>query len=197
MTKSVAFMVRDGIMDRIKLMPFFTGKGFTFTTNKSLQIQPQSLPLCGVYFIQETSVPEGDMNAAEPRFRTSARYGFSVLVRNNDMEAAEYTLDLAAQALMGGLFTDSTLYNNAEFKIQGYALGARTHVFGATGLENESPFAELRWELVCDLGTIDYPPLVLDDLDIINVRTTFPIDGTEEDQSKVQQVTVEFDLPQN
>lgn len=184
------------MMDRVKLMPFFA-PFITFTTNKALQIQPDSLPLCGVYFIQETSTPEGDSNAAEPRFRTSARFGFSVIIVNNDPEAAEYVLDLAAQALAGGLFSDSSLYNNSSFKIQGYSLGARTHMFGNTGLDNETPIAELRWELICDLGTLTYPPLVLDDLDTIHVKTAFPLGGTAEEQAAVQQVSTEYDLPQN
>jgi hypothetical protein len=197
MTASYPLLIRDGIMDRIKLMPFFAAPPFKFTTNKALQIQPSTLPLCGVYFIQETSTPEGDSNAAEPRFRTNVRFGFSVIIINNDPESAEYVLDLAAQALAGGLFSDSTLYNNTAFKIQGYQLGARTHIFGNTALDNETPIAELRWELVCDLGVINYPPLVLDVLDLIHVKTAFPIDGTSQEQADVQQVTVEYDLPQN
>lgn len=184
------------MISRVRSMPFFTNFK-TFTSNKALAIQPSMLPLCGVYFIQETSVPEGDGNAAEPRFRTSTRYGFSVLVVNNDAAAAEYVLDLAAQALAGGLFSDSTFYNNDQFKIQSFSLGARTHIFGNLALDNETPFAELRWELVCDLGTINYPPLVLDDLDVIHVKTAFPIGGTQAEQDAVQQVSTEYDLTQN
>lgn len=199
MPASIAFQVRDGILDRIKLLPFFTGAPtpFKFTSNKGLPIQPQHLPLCGVYFINENSTPDGDANAGEPRFRTSARYGFSVLVINNDPEAAEYTLDLAYQAIVGGLFSDSTLYNNSNFQIQSYDLGTRTHVFGNAQLEQETPFVELRWELVCNLGTIDYPPLVTDDLDLIRITTAFPLGGTEEEQAAIPQVRVDIDLPQN
>lgn len=192
--RSYPMLVRDGIMARVKAMPYFAS--FHFSSNKALQIQPQSLPFCGVYFIQETGVPDGDANVGEPRFRTTVRIGFSVIVVNNDPEAAEYQLDTAMQVLAGGLFSDPTLYNNAAFKIQSYASGVRTHVFGATGLDNETPIAELRWELVCDLGVITYPPIVMDDLEVIHVTTAFPAGGTQAEQDATQQVVAEYDLEQ-
>lgn len=194
MTASYPLLVRDGIMSRVKLIPYFAT--FSFSTNRALQIQPQMLPFCGVYFVQESSVPDGDANAGEPRFRTTVRIGFSVIVVNNDPDLAETALDTAMQALAGGLFSDPTLYNNAAFKIQGFASGTRTHAFGAASLENETPIAELKWELVCDLGTIVYPPLVVDDLDVIHVKTGFPLEGTVEEQAAVQQVTTEYDVQQ-
>lgn len=197
MTASVAIQVRDGIVTRLQAAQFFTQVTFTFTKNRALQIQPETLPLCGVYFISETHTPEGDPNAGEPRFRTTARYGLSVLVVNNDMEAAEYVLDLAAQAIATALFTDPTFYYNSSFKIQSFNFGTRSHSFGSAGLDNETPFAELKWELICDLGTDTYPPLVLDDLDLIHVKTAFPLGGTPEEQAAVQQVEAEYDLPQN
>jgi hypothetical protein len=197
MTASLAMKVRDGILSRIQAMAFFTAvPSFTYTKHRAMQIQPTSLPMCGVYFLQETSTPEGDSNAGEPRFRTQCRYGLSVIVRNNDMDAAEYTLDLAAEAIRGGLFSDSTFYNNDQFFIQGFSFGMRRHNFGTT-LDQETPFAELQWELVCDLGTVTYPPIVLDELDIIHVKTAFPLGGTQAEQDAVQQVQAEYDLPQN
>ena len=197
MTASVPMQVRDGMLTRIKVMPFFAAvSAFKYTKNRALQIQPASLPLCGVYFLQETGTPEGDANAGEPRFRVQARFGISVIVVNNDMEAAEYTLDLAAGAIRGGLFSDPTFYNNDAFQIQGFSFDSRRHNFGVT-VDQETPFAELQLELVCDLGTIDYPPIVLDDLDIIHVKTAFPLGGTQAEQDAVQQVSTEYDLPQN
>jgi hypothetical protein len=200
MSMSYAMMVRDGILDRIKVMPFFTNPAivppFTYTKNRAMQIQPQSLPLCGVYFLQESGTPEGDANAGEVRFSTSVRLGFTVIIVNNDMEAAEYTLDLAFEAIRTGLFTDPTFYNNDDFQIEGFTFGIRKHNFGSQ-LENETPLAELQWELVCDLGVLDYPPVVLDDFDILHIKTAFPLGGTQAEQDAVQQVVNEYDLPQN
>lgn len=194
-TRSYPMLLRDGILDRVKAMPYFAN--FTFSSNKMLQIQAQSLPFCGVYLIQETMSPDGDADAGEPRFRTMVRIGFSVIIVNNDPDAAEYQLDRAMQALTGGLFSDPTLYHNDQFQIQGYVAGIRNHVFGAAGADNETPIAELRFELTCDLGTIDYPPIVLDDLEVIHVKTSFPTDGTAAEKAAVQQVVNEYDLDQN
>lgn len=189
--RSYSILVRDGILDRVKAMPFFAT--FTFASTVALQIQPDSLPYCGVYLLQDLMVPDGDPNVGEVRFRTTARIGFSVLVQNNDAVAAEYKLDAAFQSL-AGLFSDHTLYDNKIFKIQAFTSGMRQHVFGALLKDNESPYAELRFEISCDLGTITYPPYVPDDLEIIHVETAFPLVG---DTSRVQQVKTEYDLEQN
>ncbi len=190
--RSYPILVRDGILDRIKLMPFFAT--FNFGTNTAIQIQTPSLPFCGVYLLQEQMSPDGDPNVGEVRFRTIARIGIGVIILNNDTTAAEYQLDAASQAIMTGLFADHTLYDNDIFKIQAFSAGTRQHNFGNMAKDNETPIAELRLEISCDLGTITYPPYVPDDLEIIHVETVFPIDG---DASRVQQVKVEYDLEQN
>ena len=138
--------------------------------------------------------PDGDANVGEVRFRTVARIGIGVIIQNNDTAAAEYKLDAASQVLMTGLFADHTLYDNDVFKIQAFSAGTRQHNFGSMLKDNETPIAELRLEISCDLGTITYPPYVPDDLEIIHVETAFPLEG---DTSKVQQVKTQYDLEQN
>lgn len=170
---SYPLRVRDGILVRVQALPYFAAFK-RFSTNKMLQIQPQDLPFCGVYHIQTLMAPDGDANVGEPRFRTSVRIGFSVIILNNDPSAAEYKLDEAFMALTGGLLSDPTLYNNSQFKIQGYVSGAATHEFGSPMADNETPMAELRFELVCDLGMVTYPPVVPDDLETIHVTVGDP-----------------------
>ena len=189
---SYPMLVRDGAMARIQAMPFFAN--FIFSSNKALQIQPQSIPFCGVYLLQELMTADGDSNAGEPRFRTLVRIGVSVIVQNNDPAAAEKKLDIAMQNINVGLFSDSTFYNNEFFKIQGFTGGSRQHVFGSVGLDNETPIAELRFELTCDLGIIYYPPYVPDDLEIIHVKTAYP---SLEKKDTSQQVEIEYDVDQN
>ena len=191
---SYPILVRDGLMSRVKLLPFFVAATFKFTTNKAVPIQAESIPFCGVYLLQEFSAPDGDINAGEIRFRTSVKYGFSVIVQNNDPVEAENKLDLAYQALTIGLFSDPTLYNNSQFKIQGFIGGTRQHVFGHLSMNQESPIAELRWELMCDLGVIDYPPDVPDVLEVIHLETVYP-EQAKKDTTK--QVKVEYDMDQN
>lgn len=168
MTTSAALMVRDAIFDRVKTFAFF--KNFTFSKTRAFQVQPDKLPFCGIYFVNELMIPDGDANVGEVRFRTSVRVGFSIIIQNNNADAAEATLDQALTALLGGLFSDTTLTAfSAEPKIQGFSHGERSHVFGAVGMDNETPVAELQFDLTVDLGVTDYAPYVPDDLETIHV----------------------------
>lgn len=192
---SYAMVVRDAIMARVTAMPFFGD--FNFGTNKAEQIQPEKIPFFGIYFINEDLTPDGDANAGEPRFRSAALYGFSIIVQNNDAAAAENTLDDAFVTLINGLFTDPTLYLNPAARIQAYVRGARSHQFGSAGADNAIPIAECRFTLTCDLGTIDFPPIVTDDLDTVHVTTQFPAGSTPDEIESTQQVEAEYDLEQN
>jgi hypothetical protein len=190
--QSYPMRLLDGTMSRIKLLPFFSS--FNFSSYKGLIIQPSSIPFCGIYLLQEMLAPDGDANTGEIRFRTAARIGFSVIIQNNDPVAAEYKLDAALQAITVGLFSDSTYYNNKSFRIQGFVSGSRQHVFGRIGtLDNETPIAELRYELVVDLGVITYPPNVPDILEVIHLETRYPAGS---DPTIIQQVKSEYDIEQ-
>jgi len=191
---SYPIRVRDGLMARVKKMPFFST--FNFSSNKSKVILLESIPFFGLYLLQEFMAPDGDANAGDVRFRTSVRYGFSVIIQNNDAVAAEYLLDKAMQALTVGLFTDASTYNNAYYKIQAFTGGKREHVFGHVGSDQQTPIAELRWELMCDLGVIEYTPFIPDVFEVLHEETIFPDDSTG-DPSRVPQVKIEYDMEQN
>lgn len=192
---SFALQVRDQIKLRLQALPFFSG--FNFTTNKSVQIQPKNIPFAGVYFIEESRFPEGDANVAEVRFRTTARYGISVIIQNNDAEVAEDKLD-EAMDMIDILFSDATLYNwiaaDGLPMIQSYTRGSRSHQFGALGQDNELPIAELRFDLTCDLGTFLYPPNVQDELHTVHVKTQYPGGSTPAEIAATQQITSEYFL---
>jgi len=200
---SEAFIVRDKIMTKLQAMTFFSSAIFKrFSTNTAEQIQPENVPFLGVYFINEDMVADGDANVGEVRFRSTATYGLSVVVQNNDAAAAENTLD-AAWIAVSKLFIDPSLYNwknvgkPNEVLIQAYTRGNRSHVFGSVGKENAIPIAEMRFNLTCDLGVIDYEPVIDDDFLTIHVKTQFPGGDTQADIDNRQQVVVEYDIPQN
>lgn len=195
MSSSYAMIVRDAMLQRVRAMPFFNG--FNFGTNKAEQIQPENIPFVGVYFINEDMMPEGDINAGEPRFHLSVLYGFSIIVQNNDAAAAENKLDDAWVILTNGLFTDPSLYLNPAAQIQGYARGNRSHQFGSAGADNSIPIAECRFTLTCDLGVTDFPPIVPDVLKTVHVTTQFPSGGTPGEIDSTQQVEAEYELEQN
>jgi hypothetical protein len=186
---SYAMIVRDEILARVKSMPFFAT--FKFSTNKAEQIQPEHVPFCGVYFISEDLTPNGDADVGEPRFNSSALYGVSIVVQNNDAKAAEDKLDEAWVLVADRLFRDPTLYLNPAAQIQSYVRGNRTHQFGSIGADNSIPIAESRFTLTCDLGVIDFPPYVPDVLERVHLETRYP-DGSN--PNEVQQVIAEYDI---
>jgi hypothetical protein len=193
MSSSYAMIVRDELLARAKSMPFFNG--FKFSTNKAEQIQKESIPFVGVYFMNEDLMPEGDADTGEPRFHSTALYGFSIIVQNNDAAAAENTLDDAWVLLTDRLFTDPTLYLNPRAQIQSYTRGNRSHQFGSVGADNAIPVAECRFTLSCDLGVIDFPPVVDDVFATLHIETVFPIGGTVDQTQQVQQVIGEWYFP--
>jgi hypothetical protein len=149
--------------------------GFTFKKSHAFKIQVAKMPYCAVYFMGENLSPDGDADIGEVRFNSIARIGFSIIMINNDEDAMEDQLDNAYQVTFNGLLCDPTLYNNNEFKIQSYVRGARAHFYGIAGSQNnETPYAELRAELHCNLGAIEYEPLVEYMLDTIHVETAHP-----------------------
>lgn len=182
-------IVRDAMLARARVMPFFTN--FKFGTNKAEQVQPEKIPFLGIYYINDDFLPDGDINAGEPRFRVQALYGFSIIIQNNDAAAAENTLDDAWVLLTNTLFTDPSLYLNPAAQIQGYARGNRSHQFGSVGADNSIPIAESRFTLTIDLGVTDFPPLVPDELRLVHLETRYPAGS---DPAEVQQVTAEYDI---
>lgn len=190
-----AIVIRDRLVTKMKSMPFFST--FKFSTDKSQSIDPSNVPFAGVYFINEDLTPDGDPNAGEVRFRSMAMYGISVIVQNNDAKAAEYKLDEAWKLLTVAVFADPKMYNwkNAnkpgEVAIQGFTRGNRSHQFGNAGADNATPVAEMRFTLTCDLGTLDYPPLIEDDFKKFHIETRYPAGS---DPAEVQQTVAEWDI---
>lgn len=167
MTQTPALIVRDAIYDRVKAMPFFAG--FTFAKNKMLRVQPAELPYCGVYLINELLLPEGDPNAGDIRLRDSARYGFSVVVVDNEGEEGETTLDQAFAEITTGLLCDTTLTGFNNKLLQGITRGERMHVYGSVALDNETPVLELQFDMTADLGTAIFKPTIVDDFNTFHV----------------------------
>jgi hypothetical protein len=186
---SYSLIVRDAMLTRVQAMPAF--RDFKFNTNKALQIQPEHLPCFSLYWMNDNLTADGDADAAEPRFHVFALYGFSIVIQNNDAAAAENTLDNLWSLMMDRLMRDPSLYLNPAAQIQSYSPGNRTHQFGSIGADNSIPVGECRFTLTCDLGVIDYPPIVDAVLSKIHVTTQYP-PGASTD---VQRVEVEYDLP--
>jgi hypothetical protein len=176
--------LRDNIFERVRRFPFF--KDFHFSKTKSLPIQTDQLPYCGIYFINELMLPDGDANVGEIRFRTSVRIGFSIIVVNNYADVGEARADQGLYAIESGLFQDPSFYIN---KIQAFTRGERAHVFGSVGHDNETPVVELQFDLTCDLGVVPWPPIIHD------VFETLHIDARPMLNEHAPLVEIQWDIP--
>lgn len=166
MTQTPGLIVRDALFDRVKAMPFFAD--FTFAKNKMMRVQTQDLPYCGVYLVNELLLPEGDANAGDIRLRDTARYGFSVIVIDNENEGGEETLDQAFAEITTGLLTDTTLTGFNNKLLQGITRGERMHIYGSMALDNETPILELQFDMTADLGTAIFKPVITDDFIVLH-----------------------------
>jgi hypothetical protein len=192
-TRSYAIMVRDGMIARLRNTPFF--KNFTFAKSHAIKIMTDKMPYCNVYFMGENLSPDGNANHGEVRFSSEVRIGFSIMMINNDPDAMEDKLDNAYQAILERLLRDPTMYNNSQFKIESFTKGNRVHVYGQVGgvQSNETPYAELRAELFCNLGAIEYEPRVEYMLETVRVETVHPPDAEE---GEVQRIVTVYDIDQ-
>ena len=205
-TQSYSLVIRDMFFDAVLRQPFFQS-GWTKRKCKQLSVQPQQIPYLGIYLIDETMTPDGDLNAGEIRFVHTLRLGFSVIIKNNDPVASERKLDEAFWSIMTGLWTDPyimnwldshnphTGYGNPDnVLVEGIQRGTRKHIWGTTSLDNELPIAELQYDVSAVYRTY-WPPVIVDDLERINVQTV-PLahDGTIPPEDEVQRVFSEYDL---
>jgi hypothetical protein len=83
----------------------------------------------------------------------------------------------------------SSLPDNTE--LESVTRGARRHVFGTTGLNNETPMAEVQYDVSVFFRT-GWPPIITDDLEEIVVRTGIKIGDTQDEMDQRQQITVKY-----
>ena len=208
-THSHAYVIRNALFDSAKRIPYFATADWTVRRNKMLQVQPNSLPYLGVYFIDETMVPEGDPNAGVIDLQHTMRVGFSVWEAHNDHVVLEGKLDKAFWALMNGLWRDQYLMNFLythnptlgigtpdNTRMEGLLRGVRRHNFGNQTLDNETPLGELQYD-VSIFWRADYAPVITDDFLEMQVRTGIKIGETEEEMAQRQQVEARYTYPQN
>jgi hypothetical protein len=170
-TNSFSLGIRDVLFNALAADSFFAS--FTKRKTTALPVMDVHLPFLGVYLVDETMTPDGDANVAEVRFIHNVRIGFSVIVRNNDPDAAETALDISWVRIMNVLWPNISKLLVNGYQIEGVTRGTRRHIFGATGRDNETPIAELRYEATC-ITRDSFPPPVTDDFDSVMLTTPKP-----------------------
>ena len=196
-TQSFALVIRDVFYDAVSSDPFFAN--YSKRKTKMLSVQHQALPYLGVYIIDENMQPDGDANAGMIRFSHTLRIGFSVIIANNDQVVAEQQIDAAWWRIMNRLWPDQYIMNLFDTLnphtgtgnpdntvIESITRGVRRHVFGSTGLNNETPVAELQYDVSVFFRTT-WPPIITDDLEEIDISTGIKIGDTQEEMDQRQQ----------
>ena len=198
--QSYGWVIRNSFYDALKADWFFQGWHLRKTPMNVVQFE--HLPYLGVYIVEEVMGPDGDANAGEPRFTHTMKIGFSIMVANNDMDEAERLIDAAWWRIMNRLWTDAGIINvyystNPDNTlIEGLVRGTRRQVFGATALNQQTPYAELRYEVSCTFRT-QWPPIINDELMRISLTTGFRPGDTEEEMALRKQVRMEYFFPGN
>ena len=128
------------------------------------------------------------------RFSHTLRIGFSVMIANNDQVVAERQIDAAWWRIMNRLWPDQRHHEPAELssnpdntRIEGITRGLRRHVFGPLALNNETPLAELQYDVSIFFRT-GWPPIITDDLDEIDITTGIKIGDTQDEMDQRQQI---------
>ena len=201
-TQSYGLVIRDILHDALAPDPFFAN--YTVRKTRMLRVQTELLPYLGVYIADETMVPDGDSNAGNVRFIHTTRIGFSVMIANNDPVIAELQVDAAFWRIMNRLWTDEYITNvlstydpatgtetpdNTRF--EGVERGQRRHVFGNAGLNNETPLAELQYDVTIKHRTT-WSPIIPDDLEEIDITTGVKAGDTQAEMDQRQQVTRKY-----
>lgn len=200
--QSYSLVIRDVFYDVMVREPFFTN--YKKRKNKMLTVQPDLLPYLGVYIMDETMTPDGDINAGFYDFIHALRIGFSVMVANNDRDVAETQIDAAFWRIMHVLWTDQYIINVLDTynphlgsgnpdntRIEGVTRGVRRHVFGTAQFNNETPLAELQYDVTVQYRSMWWPTIT-DDFNQLSLRTGIKIGETQEEMDKRQQVGVDI-----
>jgi hypothetical protein len=190
-TQSYSWVLRETFL--ATLTPLFPG--YTILRNNRVPIQRTQLPVLGVYLMPERMTHDGDWDAGDIRFTHDFALGFSVIIADNDSDAVEQKLDAAWWTIMNGLWPNVGLTNMQSSsaadntRIEGSVSGTRRFVYGAIGLNNETPVAELQYETTCRYRT-SWAPTITDDFNLMVVQVV----PAGVDSSQTQIIQVQYDL---
>ena len=205
-TQSYAWIIRNVFHDALAADPFFAN--YTIRKTVMLPVQPNLLPYLGIYIADETMTPDGDPNATTIKFSHSLRIGFSAIVKHSDQDQAEQEIDGIFWHIMDRLWTDQYIMNLLDtynphtgesnpdnVRIESLTRGTRRHRFGASGKNNETPFAELQYDVTVFYRTY-WEPGPFDDLDTIDMKTGIEPGDSDYEMSGRPQAHVVYDFTQ-
>jgi hypothetical protein len=197
---SYGFIIRNGILDRLKTVPTFSTIK-TFATNKMIgPVQAVNLPYLAVYFMRERYLTDGAWNSGEPHFKNRVELGISVMISCSDTAVAEDNLDIAHWAIMNYLTRQDWWHFKMpdpfpDVQIEGIEGGEWKPNFGQMN-KQESMWAEMAMQLFIRHGT-SFPPVVTDIFETMHVEIApkWPYDPGAYVPPFIQQYDVSENVP--
>lgn len=176
------------VVDKVAALASTVAGWKTVRRTPMLQVQPEDLPALGVYLLREQWSPDGDANAGEPQFEHELSIGMSGAIALTDALGQLTTLD----GMMASLCT--TILSSTSFiaMIEGINSIDRRLTFTK---ESDTPLAEIQIEMRVGFRS-NWPPLVVDDLEVIHVETGLKPGETQQEWDQRQQIKRDYDVSQ-
>jgi hypothetical protein len=169
---SYGLLIRNGILERCKLVPPFTSVA-RFSRTSAKPVQAEQIPYLGVYYMGEQFNEDGANNLTEPHFMHKLKLGFSYIIQNNDPELAEELADAGHWSIMKLLHDPAWHTFPGGVRIQSITGGECDHLPGAVGRNNETPTLELQMSLTLTYGT-RFEAIVNDIFERMHFQTVYP-----------------------
>ena len=202
---SYSWMIRNVILDRLKLVTPFSGPDGVVKFSRSPavmgSIQEEHIPYLGCYIMpDETFTGIGRNNIGENKFTHALLLGFSYIVFNNDPDAAEELLDIGHWSIMKLMHDpDFFIWPSRTFPdgverlpmFSSVLGGARRPVYGTAGRQQMTPIAEMQMELTIMYET-HFEPVIADAFEGMHFKVVYP---WPEDPNR-QPIVAEWLIPQ-
>ncbi|HKD37114.1 MAG TPA: IPT/TIG domain-containing protein, partial [Pirellulales bacterium] len=149
-------------------------------------------------------------NATTIKFSHSLRIGFSAIIANSDPNTAEQKINEIWWHIMNRLWKDAVIMNVLDasnplrgttplnpdnIQIESLTRGTMRERFGASGLNNETPIAELQYDVTVFFRTY-WEPGPFDNLNTIDVKTGIEPGDSDYVMSGRPQAHVVYDFTQ-
>lgn len=189
--------IEVGLLGRMKAIPPFINAA-KFVSSNVRPTQPEHIPFVGVYFMDETLAPLGDLEIGEAKFIAHTKFGISYIIQNNDSDMAAAILSAAYWSFMKMFhFPEWHLfpyphpqYPDRKMWVDGVSAISHDRLYG--NLNNETPIAEMQIEITYKHG-FDFEPVPLDKFELFHMETwPWPAQPGE-----VKPIITEWTLPQN
>lgn len=165
-----ATAIRDAIYTRLSALPGY----LRFDRTPMPSMSNEDVPRMGIFIMREELIPDGDGNAAEPRFTATVTIGVSILRGFDDPVVTTGQIDSDVDTIENMLFTDITFVNfGPNCLFESVERISRQRLYPTDG---EAYFCELRLEIDF-LYRFDFQPNIPNDFSrwVVTPSPAFPV----------------------